>query len=242
MKLIPFTRIVSLCSPAALFALLATMAVGCGPSIDPAAKADIDRRVATLKPAGQTYPAPAEFVPRPLVVGQWTQHKMVDDKGQPSFLTYKVVGQENGAFWIETSQEGYAGKTTTKLLLFIGDRMNPQSVDIRAVKVRHKDGHVQEFDATMVALTKSMWRGAVDMLFITWQGQPQETATVSAGTFPNSFKVRTEGSWGPWHATSMSWSHPVVPLSGLVKSQGIDKPTSMELVAFGETGATSDLP
>jgi hypothetical protein len=40
----------------------------------------------------------------------------------------------------------------------------------------------------------------------------------------------------------MSWSHPAVPLSGMVKSQGIDSPTTMELVAFGESGAKSELP
>ena len=40
----------------------------------------------------------------------------------------------------------------------------------------------------------------------------------------------------------MSWSHAAVPLSGLVRSQGLDKPTTMELVAFGMTGAVSELP
>ncbi|MBC8132626.1 MAG: hypothetical protein H7X95_06565 [Deltaproteobacteria bacterium] len=221
---------------------IAASSLGCGPSIDPAAKADIDRRVAMLKPAGQNYPAPAEFTPRPFAVGQWTQHKMVDDKGHPSFMTYKVVGQDNGAFWVEMSQESYMGKTITKMLLSIGDRMNPQSVDIRAVKMRDKDGKVTEFDPNMLALMKSVWKGAVDMLFISWQGHPQETAVVAAGTFAGSFKMRTEASWGPWNASSMSWSHPQVPLSGLVKSQGIDKPTTMELVAFGDTGATTELP
>jgi hypothetical protein len=39
----------------------------------------------------------------------------------------------------------------------------------------------------------------------------------------------------------MSWSHPAVPLSGMVRSEGIDKPSSMELVAFGQSGAVSEL-
>ena len=89
------------------FALVAT---ACGPSIDPAAKADIDRRVATLAPGAQTFPAPAVFAPRPMAVGQWTMHKMLDDKGQPSFMTYKIVGEEAGAFWIEVVREDYFGK------------------------------------------------------------------------------------------------------------------------------------
>ena len=39
---------------------------------------------------------------------------------------------------------------------------------------------------------------------------------------------------------SDSWAHPAVPLSGTVKSVGIDKPYTMELVAFGTTGAMSE--
>ena len=80
------------------------------------------------------------------------------------------------------------------------------------------------------------------MLFISWQGQPQEDAAVPAGTFAGCYKMRTDASWGPFSTASMSWSHAAVPLSGLVRSQGLDKPTTMDLVAFGLTGATSELP
>lgn len=225
----------------ASLAVAATL-TGCGPSIDPAAKADIDRRLATLKPAGQAYPAPASFYPAPFAVGQWTLHKLTDDKGQPSLMTYKVVGQDGSAFWLEMVNESYVGKTVTKMLLSIGNRMDPQSVNIYGVKMRDKDGRVNEFDRNMVALMQSMWRGSLNMLFISWQGQPQEDAAVTAGTFAGCFKMRTEASWGPFSTASMSWSHAAVPLSGLVRSQGLDKPTTMELVAFGMTGATSELP
>lgn len=221
---------------------VATALTGCGPSIDPAAKADIDRRLATLKPAGQAYPAPAAFYPAPFAVGQWTMHKLTDDKGQPSLMTYKVVGQDGAAFWLEMVNESYVGKTVTKMLVSIGNRMDPQSVNIYGVKMRDKDGRVNEFDRNMVALMQSMWRGSLNMLFISWQGQPQEDAAVTAGNFTGCFKMRTEASWGPFSTASMSWSHPTVPLSGLVRSQGLDKPTTMELVAFGMTGATSELP
>jgi hypothetical protein len=71
---------------------------------------------------------------------------------------------------------------------------------------------------------------------------PQEDSEVVAGRFSGCFKARTDASYGPWHAASMSWSHPAVPISGLVRSQGIDHPTTMDLVAFGDTGATSELP
>jgi hypothetical protein len=94
----------------------------------------------------------------------------------------------------------------------------------------------------MVPLMQSMWRGALQGLVVSWQGQPQEDAAVAAGTFAACYKMRTDASWGPWHGSTLSWSHPAVPLSGMVKSQSIDSPTTMELVAFGESGAQSELP
>jgi hypothetical protein len=239
MNLAQSFRVVSV---AATLVFGASLLGGCGPSIDPAAKADIDRRVSLLKPVGQVWPAPAAYMPPNFAVGQWTQHKVVDDKGQPSFMTYKVVAQDGAAFWVEMSNESYMGKTVTKMLMSIGNRMDPQSVTIHGVKMRDAKGRVNEFDQNMVALMQSLWRGSVNMLFISWQGQPQEDAAVPAGTFSGCFKMRTDASWGPFSTASMSWSHAAVPLSGLVRSQGLDKPNTMELVAFGMTGAVSELP
>jgi hypothetical protein len=220
--------------------LLIAVALGCSPSIDTAAKADIDRRIAALAPPTQSYPAPTGFAPLPFQAGQWTQHKMIDDNGNPSFLTYKIVGEDAGAFWIETVTESYSGRTMLKMLLAIPNRMDPNSVDIRAVSIKDRSGHVQSLDGPMLALMRSTFKGTVSTLILSWQGLPQEDATVAAGTFVGCFKARSDATWGPWHSASASWSHAAVPLSGLVKSQGIDKPHSMELVAFGLTGAVSE--
>ena len=98
----------------------------------------------------------------------------------------------------------------------------------------------------MSAANSVQFRSVVDVTAtratMSWQGQPQEDAVVPAGMFSGCFKMRTDASWGPWSTASMSWSHAAVPLSGLVRSQGLDKPTTMELVAFGMTGAVSELP
>ena len=69
---------------------------------------------------------------------------------------------------------------------------------------------------------------------------PTGATALPAGTFAGCFRARTDASWGPYHSANTSWSHAAVPLSGLVKSQGIDKPTSMELVDFGLTGAVTE--
>ena len=216
--------------------------LACGPSIDPAAKADIDRRVALFAPTPNTFPAMPAFAPRPLAVGQWVQSKLVDDKGRPSIMTLKIVGADGDAFWVENVNESYMGKTVTKMLVFFGDRANPSTMDIRQVKMKDKDGHVNQFDGPMISLMKSMWQGTLSTLTVTWQGLPQEDVTVIAGSFGGCFKARTEASFGPFHAAATSWSHPGVPINGLVKSVGIDNPNTIELVAFGDSGATSELP
>jgi hypothetical protein len=227
---------------AALFLSSALGAIACGPSIDTAVKTDIDRRVAAMMPNGQVFPAPAVFVPKPLLVGQWTQHRIVNDKNEPSLATYKIVGEDAGAFWVEVANESYYGKSVVKILLAIPDRANPHTMDIRAVKMKDRNGRVTELQGPMIQLMRSTYQNAVNMLAVSWQGLPQESVNVVAGNFTSCFKARTDASWGGWHSASTSWMHAIVPISGLVKSVGIDRPTTMELVGFGETGATSEIP
>jgi hypothetical protein len=216
------------------------LAVGCGASVDPAAKADIDRRVGALSAPRQSFAAPTGFQPVPFAAGQWTRHKLVDEKGAPSFMTYKIIAQEGDAFWVESVIETYAGRTMMKMLLAIPDRMDPRTLDIRAVAIKDKNGRVTNLDGPMLSLMRSTFQGAVSTLIINWQGLPQEDAAAPAGKFAGCFKARTDASWGPWHSANTSWSHAAVPISGLVRSEGIDKPTTMELVDFGLTGAVSE--
>ena len=226
--------------PVLLIAPLLALGAACGPTVDRAAKADLDRHLASVTASEQTYPPSESFLPMAFAVGQWTRHKLVDDKGQPAFMTYKVVGQEADAFWMEIVTEQYAGRTMMKMLLAIPDRTNPSSIDVRALSIKDKNGHVTTLDGAMLSFLKSTYQGALSTLVLSWQGLPQEDASVPAGTFAGCFRARTDASWGPYHTANTSWSHAAVPLSGLVKSQGIDKPTSMELVDFGLTGAVSE--
>jgi hypothetical protein len=228
---------------AAVAVAVAVTSSACGPSIDPAAKADIDRRVAMLQPGATATPAPAPgmFAPMPFAVGQWTQYKMTDDKGQPSFLTQKIVGQDGDAIWLESVNEGYSGRMITKMLVAFGSRTDPSQVQIRAVKMKDAKGNVNEIPEPMISLLQSTYRGAVASLLISWQGLPQEATTVPAGRFDGCFKARTDAQWGTWRSVADSWAHPAVPLSGTVRSQGVDKPFTMELTAFGTSGATSEL-
>ena len=224
-------------------AAAAVASSACGPSIDPAAKADIDRRVSVLQAGSAVVPAPAPgvFTPLPFAVGQWTQYKMTNDKNEPSFLTYKIVGQDGDAIWIEMVNESYQGKTVQKMLVAFGSRMDPSQVQIRAVTMKDVKGTVTEMPPPVIQMMQGTYRSAVAMLIINWQGLPQEAATVPAGRFDGCFKTRTDAQWGPWRSVADSWSHPVVPLSAAVRSQGVDHPFTMELTAFGTSGAVSEM-
>ncbi|HVZ74150.1 MAG TPA: hypothetical protein VHJ20_17345 [Polyangia bacterium] len=225
---------------ALVVALAPALLAACGPSIDPAAKADIDARVAALSAPKQSYTVPSGFQPMPFAPGQWTRHKLVDENGQPSFLTYKLLSEEGDAFWMEAVTESYTGRTMVKMLIAIPNRTDPASIDIRAVSLKDAKGRVTVIDPMILTYVKDTYRSSLSTFVINWQGLPQEDVVVPAGAFSGCFKARTDASWGPYHSANTSWSHVAVPLSGLVRSQGIDKPTSMELVDFGLTGAKSE--
>ena len=173
----------SFIAPAVTAVLLAS---GCGPSIDPAAKADIERRVSVLKPGSNTVPAPAPGIaePMPFAVGQWTQYKMTNDKNEPSFLTHKVVGQEGDAVWLEIVTETYTGRTIQKMLVAFGNRRDPSALQIRAAQMKDTQGRVQEIPPSLIGLMQSTYRNALSMLILSWQGLPQETA--SEGVAPDN--------------------------------------------------------
>jgi hypothetical protein len=218
--------------------VFAVFTVGCGASVNQAYKADIDRRVAGLHPGSESYPSSDAIEPMPLAVGQWLELKLVDAKQRPSFMTYKIVGQDGDAFWIETSSTTYTGKTETRMLVNLADRHDVNAIEVKAFTLRH-DGKIQEYPSNMLGIMKSVWKPFVNGLIIRWVDLPREDAQSPAGSFAGCYKQRATVSFGPYEQTSDSWQHPAVPINGLVRSVGVDKPTSVEMVAFGTTGATS---
>jgi hypothetical protein len=218
---------------------LGLFAAACGPSIDAAAKSDVDRRIAALAPAGPTIDRPSSATPMPMAVGQWATYKFVSDKGEPSFLTMKLVGQEAGAFWYETLHESYYGKSATRMLVDFGDRRNPDTITIKAAKIKDTKGRITEYPENMIGFVNSILRGQLGPIVLDWTGLPQEDAAVPAGKFAGCYKGRSEVSFSGWKAASTVWGHTAVPLSGMVRSQG-EKNDSGELIAFGTSGAQSE--
>jgi hypothetical protein len=220
--------------------LFVLVGLGCGQSINASSKADVDKQIASLQRSSKSYEAPASFEPMPLATGQWAKYKLVDEEGHPSIATYKVVGEEAGAHWIEFEQETYYGENVTLMLANLGDRRDPDTIKIHRLKTRN-DGTVQEQPPQVLGLMKSMWKPILSNLVIHWERLPQQPASVPAGTFARCYKQRTTVSFVGISRTSDTWAHPAVPMSGTVKSVGVDKPFTMELIDFGLTGASSSI-
>jgi hypothetical protein len=222
------------------WALGVLLHIACDPTFDPAAKADIDGRVAAIQEQTVTVPAAPAFNPLPVAAGQWSQYEIVDDHGQPSFLTYKVVGVEGDAFWVETLYESYLGPSAQKMLIAFASRTDPNRIEVRSVVTRDRLGKTAPLSAAESPNLREMFRGIAAAMAIGWPAAQREPAIVPAGRFDGCYRSRSRGQWGPWTSIADAWRHPAVPLSGLVRSQGIDHPFTMDLVAFGTTGAKPD--
>jgi hypothetical protein len=218
------------------------LAGACGPSINQAAKADIDRRVAAFSTSSQGFSAPTAFEPMPVAVGQWTEYWVTNDKGESSFMRMKVVGESAGAHWFEIESQTYYGKSAMLYLMSFGDRKNIDTIEIKTVRQMDNDGKVQEFPPELIGMMQSIYKKNLGVLIISWENKPQEDASSPAGKFSSCYKVKSDVSIMGYNSSSMSWSHPSIPLSGMVKSEGIDNKNTMVLTAFGTSGAKSIFP
>jgi hypothetical protein len=219
---------------------LLPMLVACGASIDPAMRASIDGQVAALTPSDAAYPAPTTKLPMPLSPGQWVRFKLVDKEGRPSFTTYKIVGQEGDAHWVEVVTERYSGRMVVKMLVAYGDRTDPSQTDMRRLIVKLKDNAPIDYQEPLLSLVRGTYKDIAKAIIVRWEGLPQETKKVPAGTFVDAYKADAEVRLFGFTSRAKTWSHSAVPVQGLVHSDNEDGAT-MDLVAFGLSGATSEL-
>jgi len=231
--------------PGLASAVAAALLVGCGPTIDPAAKADIDARIAKLRAQTITIPAPGPEATEsmPPAVGQWAEYKLTLDNGQFKFLTQKIVGEEGGALLVEKVHDTYQGRSVEQLLVAIGDGWDPKKVELRSVKVKNEKGYLTTLSRTDLWIARnrmgpasSYWDDALSVsLLNNWRGAPQASIAVIAGRFEGCYHYHTPAR-GPM--PGKVWSHPSVPLGGLVRLQ--ENGFVSELVAYGTSGARSD--
>jgi hypothetical protein len=229
-----------------LASFLAVAAMGilfaaCGASADSAARADLERRLAQVPTSEETFPPSESFLPMAFVVGQWTQYRLTDDKGRASLVTYKLVGQESGGYWLEIVTETYQGREAAKLLVALPSGRDPAGMEIHALRIKKGRGAPVDVDPGAVLAARVRYRASLDLLAMSIDGQDKDDVRVPAGHFIGCFSVQTPGPWGPWQTPSLVCSHPSVPLSGVVRAAPLAKTALMELVGFGATGAESEL-
>jgi hypothetical protein len=223
------------------FLAITALCAACGATTDPAARADLERHLAQLPTSEETFPPSETFLPMAFVVGQWTEHRLTDDKGRSSLVTYKLVGQESGGYWLEIVTETYQGREVAQLLVAMLSGRDPAGMEIRALRIKKGRGAPVDVDPGAVLETRARYSASLDLLAMPIEGQEKDDVRVPAGHFIGCFSVQTLGPWGPWQTPSVVCAHPSVPLSGVVRAAPVGKTALMELVGFGVTGAESEL-
>lgn len=213
----------------------------CGPTIDPAAKADLDRRLAQLPTSEETYPPSESFLPMAFNIGQWTQHRVRDDKGGAQLITSKLVGQEDGGYWLETITESYAGREIAKMHVALHTGRDPSGMEIRSLRIKRGNNAPVDVDPTELVNARAQYRHYLDLLAVSFESNLKDDARVPGGHFIGCYKSKTSKAWGPWQSSALLCSHPSVPLSGVVRAQTTDAQSLMELVSFGVRGAEPEL-
>lgn len=218
--------------------LLGLASTGCG-GINETYKLEVDRRVAALHGTAATFPQQDGAV-IPLAVGQWAEYRLTGANKRPGFATYKIVGQQGDAFWVETTLTTYTGKQETRMLIDFGDRSDPEKFKVHSVKMRNNDKPMDLPPGTM-QLMSAMWKPVLNSFVIDWSvSAPRENASAGAGQFEGCYKRRLDIGVGPYHQKTDAWLHPSVPINGIVRSASVGKnPSLTELVAFGTEGAVS---
>ena len=211
---------------------------GCG-RINETYKLEVDRRAAALHTTAASY-AQEDGTPAQLEVGQWVEYKLTGSNERPGFATYKVVGRQGEAFWVETTVTTYSGKHETRMLIDFGDRTDPEKFKVHAVKMRTNDKPVEIPPGTM-QLMQAMWKPTLSFFVVDWSASaPRENASATAGQFAGCYKRRLDIAVGPYQQKTDAWIHPAVPINGIVRSATVGKnPSISELIAFGNQGASS---
>jgi hypothetical protein len=221
-----------------LIGFCSLVSAACG-GINQTYKLEVDRRVAALHATPTSFPT-QDGSPQPLAVGQWVEYRLTGSNKRPGFVSYKVVGKQGEAFWVETALTTYTGKQETLMLIDFGDRSDPEKFKVHSVKMRSNDKPIDIPPGTM-QMMQAMWKPAMSAFVIDWSASaPRENARADAGEFEGCYKRRMDIGIGPYHQKTDAWLHPAVPINGIVRSASIGKnPSLTELVAFGTEGAVS---
>lgn len=221
----------------ALALVVSTGLAACAPTIDPAVKANFDRRLSQFPTNEETYPPSESYLPLAFAVGQWTQHRVRDTKGA-QLITNRLVGRDSGGYWMESEIESYEGKEWVKMHVALLGGRDASGAEIRELSVRKNDSPtIVDFRGDELAAGRAQYGYLIDLLAIVFESDIKDDVRVPGGHFIGCYKFETGRPWGPWQKGSLVCAHPSVPLSGVVQALPLDASGSLELVGFGAAPA-----
>lgn len=228
-------------------ALISLFVMNCAPSIREDLKKEIDGLLLSHQSSTKVYENSSGITIKPWKVGQWALFKSTNDDGKVSIRKVSLTSKEGSAYWLETTTTTYFDKSHAAILIDGYDMKDYSKIRILKIKIKDEKGKVTElqpdqlkmaggFDAIVQTIKHSINQGIT------------ETMSVPAGVFKNAKKVHvTVQGEGPVGFASEAdvWYHYEVPIYGWFRSVSsgkalwIQTSTLDELLAFGDTGATS---
>ena len=220
--------------------MVAALLVACGPAATN--KARVDALRTTRAETSAQAPAPETLETKPWKVGQWVLYKNTFRDAAVSFDRISVVAEDRCGTWIEWIYDDE--NIHEAWLICFRWESNPtnnwdvtkQRIQIAVHQAFDQQPRLLDFRAGYddVGVTR-MLRQQTRELFVharqTIRDGSRENVDVPAGHFVDAIR-ETSGDLG-------LWSHPEVPLGGMVKSQ--ERGAERALVAYGDSGAKSDL-
>lgn len=203
------------------------------------APSSFDSELAAIAPTDAHYGPPRNAKPLPLAPGQWVKQHVVDQDGHHALVTTKVIGLFGRQVWLESETESEAGTRAIKLLLSLGDRKDPKTIDVYQYWAKTPDGKVEQLQPMLLGGMKPKLRSMLAEVLIAHRPDAQEDVAVTAGRFARAYKARVKVKSLGGNAESDTWWHSGVPLNGSLRTVGVSAPGRSELVAFGLSGAKS---
>jgi hypothetical protein len=197
-----------------------------------------DRELAAL-PRTNAHFGPPTSKPLALAPGQWIKRHVVDQDGHHALVTTKVIGLFGRQVWLENETESEAGTRAVKVLLSLGNRKDPKTIDIYQYWVKHPDGRVEQVQPMLLGPVKPALQNMLAEVLIAHRPEGQEDVAVTAGEFARAYKARIQVKALGSHALRETWWHSGVPLNGALRTVGVSAHDRSELVAFGLSGAKS---
>lgn len=225
----------------------AALALACASGPKPAMKSRTDTLLASGASGTRSVGAfSGTFAPKAWKPGQWILVAM-RLKGEPSVMKLSVVDADSRGVWLEYDTQDYRHRAITKMLYTRQPRTADEAFELLQVMITKSDDEkpqVLDFadpknpmGALMKGMAKSMLKNMQTNLE-ELQSLGRQDVSVRAGTFRGCAGFTQKGPDGKQHR---GFIHASVPINGLVKGDTTDGEFSMELLDFGESGATSAL-